>query len=65
MNRAAPNGGPASWFSVMNPVCNRALASARSSRATSIGSRVCELLSAKTSAVLSTNNAASTPAIET
>ena len=62
---AAPSGGPASWFSVMKPVCSRALATARSSRATSIGSSVCELLSAKTSAVLSTNSVTSTPAIDT
>jgi hypothetical protein len=34
---AAPIGGPASWLSVMNPVCRRELASARSSRGTSIG----------------------------
>ena len=48
-NSAAPIGGPASWLSVRNPVCRRALAMARSSRSTSIGSRVWLVLSANTS----------------
>ena len=59
-NSAAPSGGPASWFTVMKPVCSRAFATARSSRATSIGRKVWAALSAKISAVPSRNSAAST-----
>ena len=51
-NSAAPIGGPTSWLSVMKPVCSRELAIARSSRCTSIGVSVAEVLSAKTSAVV-------------
>ena len=52
-SRTAPRrcGGPTSWLSVMNPAWIRELASTRSSRCTSIGSSVCDALSAKTSAV--------------
>ena len=64
-NSRAPRGGPASWFMVTKPVCSRALARARSWCATSIGSRVAEAVSAKTSAVPSRNSAASTTAIDT
>ncbi len=63
--RAAPIGGPPSWLTVMNPVCRRELAIARSSRSTIIGSRVWLALSANISAVPSRNSAASTTAIDT
>ncbi len=62
---AAPIGGPASWLTVMKPVWSREFAIARSSRGTSIGSSVWELLSAKTSAVPRRKRATSTTAIET
>ena len=62
---AAPIGGPASWLTVMKPVWSREFAIARSSRGTSIGSSVWEVLSAKTSAVPRRKSATSTTAIET
>ena len=49
----------------MNPVCSREFATARSSRCTSIGSSVLEVVSANTSAVPSRNIATSTTAIDT
>ena len=64
-NSAAPIGGPTSWLIVTSPAWSRELATARSSRRTSIGSRVWAALSANTSAVESTKSAASTTAIDT
>jgi hypothetical protein len=64
-NSAAPIGGPASWSKVINPASSRELATARSSRETSIGTRVAEVLSAKTSAVDSRPNATSATVTET
>ncbi len=58
-------GGPASWLRVMNPVWSRELATARSSRRTSIGVRVAVVLSAKTSAVASSPRASSATVTET
>src|SRR6266545_1714962 len=58
-NRAAPIGGPASWLSVMAPAWSRELATGRSSRCTSIGASVVEVLSANTSAVASRPRATS------
>src|SRR5659263_664342 len=62
---SAPIGGPASWLTVMKPVWSRALAIARSSRSTSMGSSVCEELSANTSAVPSTKRETRTTTIDT
>lgn len=64
-NRPAPIDGPTSWLSVMNPACRRELATARSSRPTSMGVRVVAVLSAKTSALASSPSATSAPATVT
>jgi hypothetical protein len=59
-NRAAPIGGPASWFTVIKPAINRALPSARSERATITGSSVAAVVSARTSQVPRRNKATRT-----
>ena len=59
-----PAAGPTSWLTVTNPAMIRLFASARSSRRTSIGTRVPEALSANVSAVPRTNMAVSTSTIE-